>query len=67
MKQWLETREVLDFVTRVSGTGKRAALATVAVALTWCLPIENVAPEGKAGRAWGGGGARGSTSSRGGA
>ncbi len=30
MKQWLETREVLDFLTRVSGAGKRAALATVA-------------------------------------
>jgi xanthine dehydrogenase accessory factor len=29
MKQWLETREVLDFLTRVRGAGKRAALATV--------------------------------------
>ncbi len=29
MKQWLETREVLDFLTRVRGEGKRAALATV--------------------------------------
>jgi xanthine dehydrogenase accessory factor len=29
MKQWLETREVLDFLARVRGGGKRAALATV--------------------------------------
>ncbi len=29
MKQWLETREVLDFLSRVRGGGKRAALATV--------------------------------------
>src|SRR5882672_5704421 len=29
MKQWLETREVLDFVARVRAGGKRAALATV--------------------------------------
>src|SRR5712692_11226344 len=29
MKQWLETREVLDFLARVRGVGKRAALATV--------------------------------------
>ena len=29
MKQWLETRDVLDFLTRVRGEGKRAALATV--------------------------------------
>ncbi|HYK82310.1 MAG TPA: XdhC family protein [Gemmatimonadales bacterium] len=29
MKQWLETREVLDFVARVHGAGQRAALATV--------------------------------------
>ncbi len=29
MKQWLETREVLDFVARVRADGKRAALATV--------------------------------------
>src|SRR2546429_2655463 len=29
MKQWLETREVLDFITRVRADGKRAALATV--------------------------------------
>ena len=29
MKQWLETREVLDFLARVRGAGQRAALATV--------------------------------------
>jgi xanthine/CO dehydrogenase XdhC/CoxF family maturation factor len=29
MKQWLETREVLDFLARVRAEGKRAALATV--------------------------------------
>src|SRR2546426_7991604 len=29
MKQWLETREVLDFLARVQGAGQRAALATV--------------------------------------
>ena len=29
MKQWLETREVLDFLTRVGEAGQRAALATV--------------------------------------
>ncbi len=29
MKQWLETREVLDFLARVRAGGKRAALATV--------------------------------------
>src|SRR6266550_3087133 len=29
MKQWLETREVLDFLARVRVEGKRAALATV--------------------------------------
>src|SRR5438445_13277953 len=29
MKQWLETREVLDFLARVGGAGQRAALATV--------------------------------------
>ncbi|HVH68248.1 MAG TPA: XdhC family protein [Gemmatimonadales bacterium] len=29
MKQWLETREVLDFLARVRGEGMRAALATV--------------------------------------
>jgi xanthine/CO dehydrogenase XdhC/CoxF family maturation factor len=29
MKQWLETREVLDFLARVRREGKRAALATV--------------------------------------
>jgi xanthine dehydrogenase accessory factor len=29
MKQWLETREVLDFLARVRADGKRAALATV--------------------------------------
>src|SRR6266540_806686 len=29
MKQWLETREVLDFLARVRAAGKRAALATV--------------------------------------
>src|SRR2546429_7850084 len=29
MKQWLETREVLDFLARVGAEGKRAALATV--------------------------------------
>ncbi len=29
MKQWLETRQVLDFLTSVRGAGKRAALATV--------------------------------------
>src|SRR5690348_11173864 len=29
MKQWLETREVLDFLARVRGAGRRAALATV--------------------------------------
>src|SRR2546430_2591027 len=29
MKQWLETREVLDFIARVRAEGKRAALATV--------------------------------------
>jgi xanthine dehydrogenase accessory factor len=29
MKQWLETREVLDFLARVRDEGKRAALATV--------------------------------------
>ena len=29
MKQWLETREVLDFLARVRGVGQRAALATV--------------------------------------
>jgi xanthine dehydrogenase accessory factor len=29
MKQWLETREVLDFLTHVRGAGNRAALATV--------------------------------------
>ncbi len=29
MKQWLETREVLDFLGRVRAEGKRAALATV--------------------------------------
>jgi xanthine dehydrogenase accessory factor len=29
MKQWLETREVLDFLARVGAAGKRAALATV--------------------------------------
>src|SRR2546427_5940763 len=28
MKQWLETREVLDFLARVRGGGQRAALAT---------------------------------------
>src|SRR6266513_1323412 len=30
MKQWLETREVLDFLARVRAEGKPAALATVA-------------------------------------
>jgi xanthine dehydrogenase accessory factor len=29
MKQWLETREVLDFLTAAGAAGKRAALATV--------------------------------------
>ena len=29
MKQWLETREVLDFLARIRGAGRRAALATV--------------------------------------
>ncbi len=29
MKQWLETREVLDFLTAARAAGKRAALATV--------------------------------------
>ena len=29
MKQWLETRDVFDFLARVRGAGKRAALATV--------------------------------------
>jgi len=29
MKQWLETREVLDFLARVRGAGQRAAVATV--------------------------------------
>ena len=29
MKQWLETREVLDFLARVRGAGKRAAVAIV--------------------------------------
>ena len=29
MKQWIETREVLDFLARVRADGKRAALATV--------------------------------------
>src|SRR3989441_12300727 len=29
MKQWLETREVLDFLTAAGTAGKRAALATV--------------------------------------
>jgi len=29
MKQWLETRDVLDFLARVRAEGKRAALATV--------------------------------------
>src|SRR3989442_2595250 len=29
MKQWLETREVLDFLTAGGTAGKRAALATV--------------------------------------
>src|SRR5437773_7687304 len=29
MKQWLETREVLDFLARVRAEGQRAALATV--------------------------------------
>src|SRR3989442_712633 len=29
MKHWHETREVLDFLARVRGEGKRAALATV--------------------------------------
>ena len=29
MKQWLETREVLDFLARIRAEGKRAALATV--------------------------------------
>ena len=29
MKQWLETREVLDFLARAATAGKRAALATV--------------------------------------
>jgi xanthine dehydrogenase accessory factor len=29
MKQWLETREVLDFLARARAAGKRAALATV--------------------------------------
>src|SRR5690242_20120894 len=29
MKQWLETREVLDFVARARGAGRRVALATV--------------------------------------
>src|SRR2546425_1591160 len=29
MKQWLETRAVLDFLGRVRAEGKRAALATV--------------------------------------
>src|SRR2546422_7191332 len=29
MKQWLETREVLDFLARVRGAGQRAALAPV--------------------------------------
>src|SRR3989475_7964138 len=29
MKQWLETREVLDFLARIRGAGQRAALATV--------------------------------------
>jgi len=29
MKQWLETRAVLDFLARVRGAGQRAALATV--------------------------------------
>src|SRR5256886_13651858 len=29
MKQWLETREVLDFLARGGGAGQRAALATV--------------------------------------
>src|SRR2546425_12365875 len=29
MKQWLETREVLDRLAQLAGAGKRAALATV--------------------------------------
>ena len=29
MKQWLETRDVLDFLDRAGAEGKRAALATV--------------------------------------
>src|SRR5690349_15718747 len=29
MKQWLETREVLDFLARARGAGRRVALATV--------------------------------------
>src|SRR5258707_11690804 len=29
MKQWLETREVLDFLARVRAGGKRVGLATV--------------------------------------
>src|SRR5207247_2000756 len=40
MKQWLETREVLDFLARVRAEGKRAALATVVRVRGWAYRHE---------------------------